>query len=134
MCGVYLWENRQRKKSHDRMDDESERVVRRRAGRGTAQDLVAAEFVLVFPRLLHDAPDARPARVPEDQPPAGGLLDAEEVQLLPQQPVVALLRFLQATLVLRELPVLLPRLRHQSKRGSPGPKGTGKRHGGATVP
>mmetsp|Transcript_16800 Transcript_16800/g.56766 ORF Transcript_16800/g.56766 Transcript_16800/m.56766 type:complete len:215 (+) Transcript_16800:1027-1671(+) len=70
------------------------------------QQLVAVGGVLLLPRVLDEAADARALGVPEDKTAARRLLDREQVQLLPQNAVVALLRLLQAPAVLLELPGL----------------------------
>mmetsp|Transcript_30769 Transcript_30769/g.99187 ORF Transcript_30769/g.99187 Transcript_30769/m.99187 type:complete len:255 (-) Transcript_30769:473-1237(-) len=75
---------------------------------GSVEDFVALLFVFVLPEVLHGLADLGALGVPEDEAAAGVFLEAEEVELLAEEAVVALFGFLDASLVLDELPRSLP--------------------------
>ncbi len=62
---------------------------------GGIEELVAGALVLGAPELLDPLANAGPPGVPEDQPAAAVLLDGEQVELLAEPAVIALLRLLQ---------------------------------------
>ena len=70
---------------------------------GAVDEVVPPREVLVAPEVLDLLPDEPALGVPEHEPRPGVLRDREQVQLAPQLPVVAALRFLEPMEVLLQL-------------------------------
>ena len=66
-------------------------------------EVIPRPRVLFPPEILHDPADDRALGVPEDQPRTDLLVHAEQVELLPEPSVIALLYFLQEEQVFVEL-------------------------------
>src|SRR3970040_833571 len=70
---------------------------------GGEDEVVPCPGVLLPPEILHDPADDRPLRMPEDQPRPDLVVHAEQGELLPESPVIALLALLQKVRVRVEL-------------------------------
>mmetsp|Transcript_31765 Transcript_31765/g.68611 ORF Transcript_31765/g.68611 Transcript_31765/m.68611 type:complete len:239 (+) Transcript_31765:848-1564(+) len=76
---------------------------------GTVDEVVALAGVLILPKVFDFGADSGALGMPEDKSSAGIFLNTKQIQLLPQHPMIPLLRLLHHLLISLQLLRILPR-------------------------